>query len=133
MRCGPIRFRVVLPIVFGFLAAMLMVWNHENDRKVALMGMGWDMRPPFWPYQAIYLLLIHDQRSRICSFNANPQAAEPSDTFLAVLRLVSGDCVLVAVDRHSLRLRRSRSSALSQASGLAIRLSAIDRNVTSGP
>jgi hypothetical protein len=58
MRRGPIRFRVVLPIVFGFLAAMLMVWNYENDRMVALMGMGWDMGPPFWPYQAIYLLLF---------------------------------------------------------------------------
>jgi hypothetical protein len=57
MRRGPIRFRVVLPIVFGFLAAMLMGWNYENDRMVALMGMGWDMGPPFWPYEAIYLLL----------------------------------------------------------------------------
>jgi hypothetical protein len=25
---------------------------------VRLMGMGWDMGPPFWPYQAIYLLLF---------------------------------------------------------------------------
>jgi len=57
MRRGPIRFRVVLPTVFGFLAIMLMVWNYENDRIVRLMGMGWDMGPPFWPYQAIELAL----------------------------------------------------------------------------
>lgn len=51
------RFRVVLPICFGFLAAMLMLWDFENNRMVGLMGMGWDMGPPFWPYQAIHLLL----------------------------------------------------------------------------
>jgi hypothetical protein len=53
-----IRFRLVLPIVFGFLAAVLMTWDYENNRMVGLMGMGWDMGPPFWPYQAIYLLLF---------------------------------------------------------------------------
>jgi hypothetical protein len=52
-----IRFRLVLPLVFGFLAAVLMTWDYENNRMVGLMGMGWDMGPPFWPYQAIYLLL----------------------------------------------------------------------------
>jgi hypothetical protein len=50
-----IRFRLVLPLVFGFLAAVLMTWDYENNRMVGLMGMGWDMGPPFWPYQAIYL------------------------------------------------------------------------------
>jgi len=53
-----IRFRLVLPLVFGFLAAVLMTWDYENNRMVGLMGMGWDMGPPFWPYQAIYLLLF---------------------------------------------------------------------------
>lgn len=53
-----IRFRLVLPLVFGFLAAVLMSWDYETNRMVALMGMGWDMGPPFWPYQAIYLLLF---------------------------------------------------------------------------
>jgi hypothetical protein len=57
MRRGPIRFRVVLPIVFGFLAALLTLWDYENNRMVVLMGMGWDTGPPFWPYQAVYLLL----------------------------------------------------------------------------
>jgi hypothetical protein len=37
------------PLVFGFLAAVLMTWDFENNRMVALMGMGWDMGPPFWP------------------------------------------------------------------------------------
>ena len=53
-----IRFRLVLPLVFGFLATVLMTWDDENNRMVGLMGMGWDMGPPFWPYQAIYLLLF---------------------------------------------------------------------------
>ena len=65
-----IRFRLVLPLVFGFLAAVLMTWDYENNRMVGLMGMGWDMGPPFWPYQAIYLL-----------FKANPQAAKTSKHF----------------------------------------------------
>jgi hypothetical protein len=52
-----IRFRVVLPIAFGFLAIFLMAWDYENQRMIGLMGMAWDMGPPFWPYQAIYLLL----------------------------------------------------------------------------
>jgi len=48
---------VVLPVVSGFLAATLMLWDYENNRMVALMGMGWDFGPPFWPYQAVHLLL----------------------------------------------------------------------------
>jgi len=53
-----IPFRLVLPLVLGFLAAALMTRDYENYRMVELMGMGWDMGPPFWPYQAIYLLLL---------------------------------------------------------------------------
>jgi hypothetical protein len=53
-----IRFRLILPVVFGFLAIVLMTWNYENNRMVELMGMGWDTGAPFWPYQAIYLLLF---------------------------------------------------------------------------
>jgi hypothetical protein len=35
-----------------------MAWDYENQRMVQLMGMGWDMGPPFWPYQSIYLILF---------------------------------------------------------------------------
>jgi hypothetical protein len=58
MARAPIRFRVLLPIVFGFLAAVLMLWDYENNRMVELMGMGWDLGPPVWPYQVVYLLLF---------------------------------------------------------------------------
>jgi hypothetical protein len=58
MKHVQIRFRLVLPLVFGFLALVLMTWDYENNRMVGLMGMGWDMGPPFWPYQAIYLVLF---------------------------------------------------------------------------
>lgn len=34
-----------------------MIWDNENNRVIVSMGMGWDMGPPFWPYQAIYLFL----------------------------------------------------------------------------
>ena len=51
-----IRFRVVLPIVFGFLAIVLFAWDYENDRVVELMGMGWDTGPPMWPYRAVQLI-----------------------------------------------------------------------------
>src|SRR6266480_1075896 len=77
MARASIRFRLLLPIVFGFLAAMLMLWDYENNRMIALMGMGWDMGPPFWPYQAIYLLL----------FTINAPAFVLSIPFLKLLNL----------------------------------------------
>jgi hypothetical protein len=72
-----IRFRLVLPIVFGFLALVLMAWDYENNRMIGLMGMGWDTGPPFWPYQAIYLLL----------FSINAPAFILSIPILKLLRL----------------------------------------------
>jgi hypothetical protein len=58
MEAVRIRFRYVLPIAFGFLSFVLMIWDHENNRIVESMGMDWDMGPPFWPYQAVFLVLI---------------------------------------------------------------------------
>jgi len=42
-----------LPVVFGVLALFLFAWQHENDRVIASIGMGWDMGPPVWPYRAV--------------------------------------------------------------------------------
>jgi hypothetical protein len=50
-----IRFRVVLPLIFGFLALALFAWDYQNERVVASMGMGWDTGPPMWPYRAVPL------------------------------------------------------------------------------
>jgi len=50
-----IRFRVVLPVVFGFLSLVLFAWQHENNRMIELMGMAWDTGPPMWPYRAVPL------------------------------------------------------------------------------
>jgi hypothetical protein len=50
-----IRFRVLLPIIFGFLALALFAWDYQNERVVASMGMGWDTGPPMWPYRALPL------------------------------------------------------------------------------
>ena len=52
-----IRFRIVLPTIFGFLAVALFSWDYENSRIVASMGMGWDTGPPMWPYRAVPLFL----------------------------------------------------------------------------
>src|SRR6202158_1433101 len=48
-----IRFRIVLPVIFGALALFLFAWEYENDRVVASVGMGWDTGPPVWPYRAV--------------------------------------------------------------------------------
>ena len=37
MRHDWIRFRLVQPLVFGFLAAVLMTWDYENNRMVELI------------------------------------------------------------------------------------------------
>jgi len=34
------RFRVVLPIVFGFLSLLLFAWEHENNRVLFLSAYG---------------------------------------------------------------------------------------------
>ncbi len=48
-----IRFRLMLPIVLGFLSLTLFAWQHENNRVIESMGMGWDTGPPMWPYRAV--------------------------------------------------------------------------------
>lgn len=49
---------MVLPIVLGFLAVALMVWDYQNERMVESMGMAWDTGPPVWPYRAVPLFLF---------------------------------------------------------------------------
>jgi hypothetical protein len=51
-----IRFRVVLPILFGFLAVVLFIWDYQNERVIESMGMGWDTGPPMWPYRAVRIM-----------------------------------------------------------------------------
>jgi hypothetical protein len=51
-----IRFRVVLPILLGFLAVVLFSWDYQNERVVESMGMGWDTGPPMWPYRAVQII-----------------------------------------------------------------------------
>jgi hypothetical protein len=50
-----IRLRVLLLIIFGFLALALLGWDYENERLVASMGMVWDTGRPVWPYRAVPL------------------------------------------------------------------------------
>src|SRR2546430_841395 len=48
-----VRLRLLLPIIFGFLALALFTWDYENERVIASMGMGWDTGPPVWPYRVV--------------------------------------------------------------------------------
>jgi hypothetical protein len=52
-----VRCRVLFPIVFGCIAGALIFWEVHNERIIEAMGMRWDMGPPFWPYQASWVLL----------------------------------------------------------------------------
>jgi hypothetical protein len=111
MELGNIRFRFVLPMVLGFLSLVLTAWDYENNRIVESMGMGWDMGPPFWPYQAVYLFL----------FTVNVPAFVISMPILKLLNLHANARSLqypiwfpVLVGWREDRFWRSRSSALPQ-------------------
>ena len=52
-----IRYRVVLPIFFGFVSFALIAWELHNQQVIQSMGMAWDTGPPVWPYQASWILL----------------------------------------------------------------------------
>lgn len=52
-----IRFRLLLPIIFGLVSFALSAWEFHNEQVVQKMGMGWDTGPPVWPYQASWILL----------------------------------------------------------------------------
>src|SRR5271168_111779 len=54
-----IRFRIIFPIIFGFLAIALFAWDYQNSRIYEEMAGYWDAGPPFWPYQAVPLLLFN--------------------------------------------------------------------------
>jgi hypothetical protein len=53
----PLRFRFLLPLIFGCLATALIAWEFHNERVIEAVGMGWDTGPPIWPYQSSWLLL----------------------------------------------------------------------------
>lgn len=50
--------RYALPAVMGFVSAVLMVWDIQNQRVIRSVGMGWDTGAPLWPYQTPDTLLF---------------------------------------------------------------------------
>jgi hypothetical protein len=52
------KYRVLLPLVFGVLAAALIVWDFYNESVIESMGMAWDTGAPIWPYQTSWMLLF---------------------------------------------------------------------------
>jgi len=52
-----LRFRLVLPLVFGCIAIALIAWELHNEQVIESVGMGWDTGPPIWPYQSSWILL----------------------------------------------------------------------------
>ena len=53
----PVRFRFLLPLIFGCLAIALTAWEFQNQKTIEDMGMAWDTGPPIWPYQTSWILL----------------------------------------------------------------------------
>jgi len=104
-----IRFRLVLPLVFGLLAARADDVGLSKTSHGWIDGDGLGYGPAVWPYQAIYLLLFTINRSRICSVNANPQAAEHSNASLQYGVWFPAIVGWWSVDWHSNRFRHPRS------------------------
>lgn len=50
-----IKFRIVLPVLFGLVAAALIAWDYHNQQIIKSMGM--DTDAPIWPYQMPWILL----------------------------------------------------------------------------
>ena len=70
-------FRIKLPVLFGFIAIALIVWDSHNQHVIESMGMGWDTGAPIWPYQTSWILL----------FAINAPACILSTPFLYLLNL----------------------------------------------
>jgi hypothetical protein len=52
------RYRVMLPLLFGCVSGLLIIWHLHNNRVIASMGMAWDTGPPVWPYEASWIALL---------------------------------------------------------------------------
>lgn len=50
-------YRVKLPVVFGALSVVLMLWDLHNDKVSMEMGLSWDTGAPIWPYRMPQLLV----------------------------------------------------------------------------
>jgi hypothetical protein len=112
-----IRFRLVLPIVFGFLSLILFAWEYENDRVIESMGMAWDMGPPMWPYRGTVILLCA-QCSCLHRLLANYEDNWFAIELGRVCRMVPRNRSALVVGRDPHRLRSAWSSKMfaSQAS-----------------
>ena len=53
-----IKFRIILPLIFGLTAIGLIAWDYHNMRIIESMGMDWDTCAPIWPYQTSWMLLF---------------------------------------------------------------------------
>ncbi len=51
-----VRYRIILPILFGSLAIALVIWDIHNLRVIQSNGMSWDTGAPIWPYEAANLI-----------------------------------------------------------------------------
>jgi hypothetical protein len=48
----------MLPLLFGCVSGLLIIWDLHNNRVIASMGMAWDTGPPVWPYEASWIALL---------------------------------------------------------------------------
>jgi hypothetical protein len=55
---GRKRYQIILPLIFGTVSGLLMIWDLHNVRVIEGMGMAWDTGPPVWPYEASRIALV---------------------------------------------------------------------------
>ena len=55
---GRRRFQVGLPLVFGAVAIVLMIWDGHYQNEIASTRIAWDTPPPMWPFQTGYVFLL---------------------------------------------------------------------------
>jgi len=51
------RYRLTLPLLFGCVSGLLMIWDLHNSRVIDSMGVA-DIGPPFWPYEASWIAFL---------------------------------------------------------------------------
>ena len=52
------RYRLTLPLLFGCVSGLLMIWDLHNNKVIESMGRAWDTGPPIWPYEASWIALL---------------------------------------------------------------------------
>ncbi|QOY89530.1 hypothetical protein [Paludibaculum fermentans] len=50
------RWTWILAVFHGIVAAILLVWQQQNEQVITAMGMAWDTGAPLWPYETPWII-----------------------------------------------------------------------------